>query len=195
MVPVIYGATSKSLYIGGVKVEGYLVFPSDVTSIVFPSAAVNIIDDPKTEGGDFTFQGTFVRKHWGVTDPEVQSGIYGFMAIDNEGRSEGEFVKAIRNTNLRPFCAYLKYAGNLTGTVTTARRKTSAEELPDVIEIEWKSAEEAPGMATGIVDIEHGTWNIDHSADAWYSLDGRRLSGKPSAKGLYINNGNKVVIK
>ena len=168
---------------------------SDVTSIVFPSAAVNIIDDPKTEGGDFTFQGTFVRKHWGVTDPEVQSGIYGFMAIDNEGRSEGEFVKAIRNTNLRPFCAYLKYAGNLTGTVTTARRKTSAEELPDVIEIEWKSAEEAPGMATGIVDIEHGTWNIDHSADAWYSLDGRRLSGKPSAKGLYINNGNKVVIK
>jgi hypothetical protein len=31
--------------------------------------------------------------------------------------------------------------------------------------------------------------------DAWYTLDGRRLTGKPTAKGLYINNGRKVVIK
>ena len=31
--------------------------------------------------------------------------------------------------------------------------------------------------------------------DKWYSLDGRRLSGKPTQKGLYINNGRKVVIK
>lgn len=32
------------------------------------------------------------------------------------------------------------------------------------------------------------------SAD-WYSIDGRKLSGKPTRKGLYINNGVKVVIK
>ena len=31
--------------------------------------------------------------------------------------------------------------------------------------------------------------------DAWYSLDGVRLSGKPTQRGLYINNGKKVVIK
>ena len=30
---------------------------------------------------------------------------------------------------------------------------------------------------------------------AWYDLQGRRLTGKPTAKGLYINNGKKVVIK
>lgn len=29
----------------------------------------------------------------------------------------------------------------------------------------------------------------------WYSLDGRRLSGKPTAKGLYIHNGKKTFIK
>ena len=29
----------------------------------------------------------------------------------------------------------------------------------------------------------------------WYTLDGRRLSGKPTASGIYINNGKKVVIK
>ena len=29
----------------------------------------------------------------------------------------------------------------------------------------------------------------------WYTLDGRRLDGQPTARGIYINNGKKVVIK
>lgn len=29
----------------------------------------------------------------------------------------------------------------------------------------------------------------------WYTLDGRRLTGKPTARGLYYNNGKKVIIK
>lgn len=31
--------------------------------------------------------------------------------------------------------------------------------------------------------------------DAWFTLDGRRLSGKPSQSGVYLNNGKKIVIK
>ena len=31
--------------------------------------------------------------------------------------------------------------------------------------------------------------------EAFYTLDGRRLSGRPSQPGLYISNGKKVVIK
>ena len=50
--------------------------------------------------------------------------------------------------------------------------------------------------ATGIVDIEHGTLNNEHLAGgAWYDLSGRKLSGKPTAKGLYIHNGKKRIIK
>ena len=30
---------------------------------------------------------------------------------------------------------------------------------------------------------------------SWYSIDGRKLEGKPTQKGLYINNGRKVLIK
>jgi len=30
---------------------------------------------------------------------------------------------------------------------------------------------------------------------AWYTLDGRKLSGKPTVKGIYIHGGKKVVIK
>ena len=32
-------------------------------------------------------------------------------------------------------------------------------------------------------------------ADAWYTLDGVRLDGKPTKKGLYIHGGRKVVVK
>ena len=33
------------------------------------------------------------------------------------------------------------------------------------------------------------------AATGWYTLDGRRLSSKPTVRGLYINNGKKVIIK
>ena len=32
-------------------------------------------------------------------------------------------------------------------------------------------------------------------SEDWYSLDGRKLDGKPSVKGVYVNNGRKVVVK
>ena len=48
---------------------------------------------------------------------------------------------------------------------------------------------------TGIISIDNGQLIIDNSMDAWYSLDGRRLTGKPSRAGVYINNGKKIVIK
>ena len=32
-------------------------------------------------------------------------------------------------------------------------------------------------------------------SDSWYTLDGRRLNGQPATKGIYINNGKKILIK
>ena len=39
------------------------------------------------------------------------------------------------------------------------------------------------------------TLTLGNRDRAWYTLDGTRLSGKPTAKGVYINNSKKVVIK
>ncbi len=58
--------------------------------------------------------------------------------------------------------------------------------------------------ATGIISTTNYT--NDTNSDAWFSdqqsecgvaftLDGRKLSGKPTAKGLYIVNGKKVIVK
>ena len=35
----------------------------------------------------------------------------------------------------------------------------------------------------------------EESAGAWYTLDGRRLSGKPTKSGVYIKGGRKVLVK
>lgn len=37
--------------------------------------------------------------------------------------------------------------------------------------------------------------NRTKSDGAWHTLDGRRIDGKPTKRGLYINNGKKVAIK
>ena len=46
-----------------------------------------------------------------------------------------------------------------------------------------------------VVGITTTNFTNDTNFDAWYNLNGRRLDGKPSRAGVYINNGKKVVIK
>ena len=46
--------------------------------------------------------------------------------------------------------------------------------------------------ATSIKDLnDHNELN----GATWYDLNGRKLSGKPTQKGIYINNGRKIAIK
>ena len=45
---------------------------------------------------------------------------------------------------------------------------------------------------TGIETIDHSPLNIDHSV---YDLQGRRIEGQPTQKGVYIVNGKKVFVR
>ena len=51
------------------------------------------------------------------------------------------------------------------------------------------------GKGDGIIEIQNEKFKIQNEADAWYDLSGRKLGGKPTQKGIYINNGIKVAIK
>ena len=61
----------------------------------------------------------------------------------------------------------------------------------------------AKGFTRFVIDFGEETTAIhdaevimqNGNADAWYTVDGIRLSGKPSKKGMYINNGKKVVVE
>jgi len=49
---------------------------------------------------------------------------------------------------------------------------------------------------TGVIELKNSRIEELKSAAAeWYTLDGRRLSQKPTQKGLYIHNGRKEVLK
>ena len=41
------------------------------------------------------------------------------------------------------------------------------------------------------IQSDYGTLDMEH----WYTIDGRKLNGKPTMKGIYVVNGKKVVIK
>ncbi len=49
------------------------------------------------------------------------------------------------------------------------------------------------GEATGIDHVQGSMSNVQF--DNWYTLDGRKLNGKPTQPGVYINGGRKVVMK
>ena len=58
----------------------------------------------------------------------------------------------------------------------------------DLIETTVTIGDGASGIRTNVND--NGNVN-----DGWYTIDGRKLQGKPTQKGVYIMNGRKVVIK
>lgn len=69
---------------------------------------------------------------------------------------------------------------------------------------EIPSQQSAPALVSSFVidfdgDVVTGIDGIRIAAggqnDGWYSLDGRRLDRKPTRKGVYIHNGNKVIVK
>lgn len=55
------------------------------------------------------------------------------------------------------------------------------------ININW-----GDGESTGITTMNYT--NLTNS-DGWFTLDGRKLSTEPTQKGVYINNGRKIIVK
>ena len=51
--------------------------------------------------------------------------------------------------------------------------------------------DQVPGYVTGIQTIE----KTDDEAGPWYDLQGRQLQGKPTQKGVYIRNKQKITIR
>ncbi len=97
--------------------------------------------------------------------------------VGNEGNTwnlimnDGKFVKA----NNGPLAAGLAY-------------------LPVTFEGgEAKELSLTTDEPTGIKTIDNGEPTVDNGA--WYTIDGTRLQGEPTMKGIYIKNGKKIVVK
>ncbi len=129
------------------------------------------------------------------TEREAEIGkVYGFAAVEKTGIRVGDFVRVASGAKIRPMCAYLKWKGSIPNNARALTRAATNDdtELPQRITVKLVSAS---GEITGIGEIDTTTGEVSFDSEAWYTLDGIRLSGKPSTKGIYINNGKKVIIK
>jgi hypothetical protein len=149
-------------------------------------------------GNHWTFKGTYWFKEWNsndYNDAEEIGRAYGFAGVAKDGINVGDFVRVTSGAKIRPMRAYLLW--NDMPNAANARaltRGTAAteEELPQRITVRLVGSN---GETTGIGTLDTETGEMTFDSEAWYTLDGVRLSGKPSKKGLYINNGKKIVIK
>ena len=111
------------------------------------------------------FIGTYTRK-------EFEDGMYCFAGQDEGSILMGQFVKMGVGSYVPPFRAYMV-----------------SDSSANVLTITWD--DEVPTDIKGVEDVQRSTFNAQH--DEWYTLDGVRLSAKPTKKGLYIHNGKKVI--
>ena len=59
-----------------------------------------------------------------------------------------------------------------------------------------KMSLEGGDVTDGIRSMDNGRWTMDNWGEgSWYSLDGRKFSGKPTKTGLYIRGGRKVFVR
>ena len=173
----------------------YLFTPSATGSVDF-SDTYEIpasITAGSTTSGNWTFLGTYTTVSW----TDAPTGIYGFSAqdVDAQGISQGEFVKVGAYVRVKPMRCYLKYKNgteDYAGARGMNRAAANDEPLSESIKVRLISAN---GEVTGIGTLQTKTGEVTLDGEAWYSTDGRRIVGKPSTKGIYLNNGKKVVIK
>ena len=185
----------------------YLFMPT-ATGMSFPN--INGSVTLSTEGGGncvtadpgshWTFKGTYKYMKWtdDTNDKDYNAEraaeigrVYGFAGVQKDDIEVGDFVKVKSGAKIRPMTCYLLWSDTPNATRT---RGASDEELPSRITVRLVSSiggGDEQTTAIGTLDTETG--EIDFSG--WYDMSGHKLSGKPTQKGLYINNGKKVVIK
>ena len=168
------------------------------------------------------FIGTYQPRYWydgsDSEHPAENIGelgkVYGFAGATKEVQGiynntitveAGEFVRAKNGAKIRPTSCYLMWTGyepDYAPARGLTRGAAADEEMPQRITVKLVSAS---GETTAIGTLDTTTGEVSFNSEAWYTLDGVKLSGKPSSKGIYIrstsgrlqgkNNGKKIVIK
>jgi len=144
-----------------------------------------------TTVGDWELRGTLAYTVWDATHNNADLGrVYGFAAtaVAGDKIEIGDFVRAEAGAYIYPFRAYLYYKGTDTNWnhSQSLRRAPAIDELPDRIPVRIVDDEDADRISL--------TPALSKGEGDWYIIDGRKLGGKPTQRGLYINGGKKVVV-
>jgi hypothetical protein len=124
-------------------------------------------------GGDCTFVGTYAAKK--VTKDD-EAAIW-FMNGNEDG---WQYINSTSSAvwTILPFEAYI----DMSAVPTPARNMTFY-------------AEDVDGTVTAINGVTNEVLGTKLNAEGWYTINGMKLQSAPIEKGVYINNGKKIVIK
>ena len=161
-----------------------------------PTTANDGLYGGATTDAAWNFHGSYKGKTWTSSDSDKDYGFAARSGTEAGGAATveaGQFVRFAPGAFIKPMRCYLSYVG--TEAPAPARgltRAAATDDLPQSITVRLVSRS---GETTAIGEIDTKTGKMTFDSEAWYTLDGVRLSGKPSTKGIYINNGKKVAIK
>lgn len=144
--------------------------------------------------GNWSFKNTYSFSEWNENSPEMGRA-YGFAAKEEVSDGvAGIFKKIGEGSTVDPMRAYLVYNESRANFAPAApgmnRVPARALVLPDEIGVEIVN-EENETTAIGKINTVTGKIRIDR----WFDLNGKMLKGKPTNRGVYYHNGNKVIIK
>jgi hypothetical protein len=170
----------------------YLFKPAGDDAVPFDGTiaiAATYEEGKKPDTNGWEFRGTFKKLTW----ESGQTRLYGFAAADYE-KADGtplNDVGAFRRFDWGYCDAFRCY---LWAPASTPARgvNEAGNALPESMRVILVAAD---GTTTDIGTMDLRTGDVTFDGDAWYSLDGRRLNGQPTKKGMYIHNGKTVVIK
>ena len=151
----------------------------------------------------WNFKGTYQPRYWSDSEnPEEIGKVYGFAGntkeVDEQIVVAGDFVRAKSGAKIRPTSCYLEWVKpedsdtNAAKAAAASGSMATMQELPQTITVRLVDAN---GETTGIGEIDTKTGEVSFDSEAWYTIDGIRLDGKPAKSGMYINNGKKVMIE
>ncbi len=111
------------------------------------------------------------------------NGIYLFASDD---------TKVIPSTNAWDTAFEVSVTTTLAtaGKLTIGLKLTEKPTISNEINI-YADSFKVTGQVTGIRSVKNDTYSNGN----WYTLDGRRLTEKPSKKGIYIHNNKKAVVR
>lgn len=152
----------------------YFFKPAAAITVLEPLLCVDVekqavVSDPADESEPEGLHGVYKYYEW-ISKP---SSVFSFTTTEQGSIRVGEFAKVDKGMTLKPFQAYLRI---------------HASEAVESLVIDWGDGTTGIGSLT-LVPSPEG------KGGEWYSVDGLRLNGRPTRRGVYIHNGNKVVIK
>ena len=129
---------------------------------------------------------------FGDIETGIELGFYYYISVDSKkSKDKMELAQSVEDGTYQVAGILIKTdAKDLTKEWTLMQ---NSESFSVTMTIKGNNATFTNSTPTAIVPVAAKT--LQEEDNQWYSLSGARISGQPSAKGIYVKNGKKVLVK